>query len=104
MWRQKFVQFVRIFRRQVGEFPAAFDQRIRRKHTRAAAISHNGQTRSGRARLFAEQLREIKQLFDCVDAQNAHATKSSIKHFVAACERAGMRGGSFRRQLRCGRP
>ena len=70
-----------------ASFSAAFDQRIGRKNTRAAAIGHNRQTRSCRPRLFAQQLGETKQFFDCVHAQNANAPKSSIQHVVTARER-----------------
>src|SRR5215207_3799148 len=47
-------------------------------------------------RLFREDFRHVEHVGDAVYTQHTTAAKSGVQHFVAARERAGVRGGGLR--------
>ena len=81
---------------QLGQVPAAGDEAICGECAWPASIGHNGEMRAARTRLLGEQFRHVEQFANGVHAQHSRAPERGIEHGIAAGERAGVRGSSFR--------
>src|SRR5208282_38315 len=92
--REKLIQALQDLWGKLGQFSATCHQGVRGQDTRPARIGENGKPRTLGARLPAEYLRHIEKVRDTVYAQNPRAAEGCVQHFVAASERAGMRGCS----------
>ena len=95
--RQNLVELVRGLIGERGQLPAAFDERVGGEHAGATGVGDDGQARAARARLLGEYFGHGEEVREVFDAQDAAAAEGGVEHVVAACKRAGVRGGGFGR-------
>ena len=85
--------------RQLGQRAAALDQGVGGEDGGAAGVGDDRQVRAPRARLLGEDLGQVEDVGDRVDAEDAAAAEGGVEDLVTAGERAGVRGRRLGRRL-----
>src|SRR5271157_699378 len=83
------------FGRELGEFAVARHQRVGSEYARSAGVGENTKPLAPGTRLLGQYIRHKEDVSDAVDAKNAGAAEGRVQYFIAAGERAGVRGGGL---------
>ena len=102
--RQDRVERVHRLGGELGQLAAAADERVGGEDARARRRwSRSVRLRPARPRLLGEDLGDVEQVGDRVDAQHADPPERGVEHLVGAGQRAGVRRRRLGRLRRAAR-